>query len=315
MIRYYRMDENVFQEIPPGGQAHWINIVSPFSEEEFDQLAQQYDFPIDFLMDSLDMDERSRYEREEEVRFILINTPILNEVEGGNNAIYITVPIGIILTPELFITITSAPNPALQKFLDNKVKNFDPSDSSLFVLQLMEQNVYRFLACLKKLNLKRNLIEKELYYSSRNRELRQLLSIEKSLVYFVNSLNANELLKMKMKRTDFLQISSDEDKADLFEDIIIDNGQALEMANVYSNILSGTMDAYASIISNNLNVTIHRLTLVTIFLAVPTLIASLYGMNVPLPFKDNNFTFYLILVASVIISVLMGWYFQRKRLY
>jgi len=261
------------------------------------------------------MDERSRYEREEEVRFILINTPILNEVEGENNAIYITVPIGIILTPELFITITSAPNPALQKFLDNKVKNFDPSDSSLFVLQLMEQNVYRFLACLKKLNLKRNLIEKELYYSSRNRELRQLLSIEKSLVYFVNSLNANELLKMKMKRTDFLQISSDEDKADLFEDIIIDNGQALEMANVYSNILSGTMDAYASIISNNLNVTIHRLTLVTIFLAVPTLIASLYGMNVPLPFKDNNFTFYLILVASVIISVLMGWYFQRKRLY
>lgn len=315
MIRYYRMEENGVKETEQTLQSHWINIVAPFSEEELEEIAQNYDFPIDFLLDSLDMDERSRYEREEEVRFILINTPILNEVDGENNAIYITIPVGIILTPDLIITITSTSNPVLDRFLDRKVKNFDPSDSSLFILQILEQNVYRFLNCLKKLNLKRNLIEKELYYSSRNRELRQLLSIEKSLVYFVNSLNANELLKMKMKRTDFLNIQSDEDKADLFEDIIIDNGQALEMSNVYSNILSGTMDAYASIISNNLNVTIHRLTLVTIFLAVPTLIASLYGMNVPLPFKNENFTFYLILVISALISVLMGWYFQRKRLY
>lgn len=309
------MEEHILEEVQKGDLAHWINIVSPFSEEEFDELSQFYDFPIDFLLDSLDTDERSRYEREEEVRFILINTPIINETEGENNAIYITVPIGIILTPDLIITITASPNPALQKFLEGKVKNFDPSDSSLFVLQMMEQNVYRFLACLKKLNLKRNLIEKELYYSSRNRELRQLLSIEKSLVYFVNSLNANELLKMKMKRTDFLQISVDEDKADLFEDIIIDNGQALEMANVYSNILSGTMDAYASIISNNLNVTIHRLTLITIFLAVPTLIASLFGMNVPVPYENASWMFYAIIITSTLVSVLMGWYFQRKRFY
>lgn len=143
-----------------------------------------------------------------------------------------------------------------------------------FLIQLLEQNVYRFLTCLKKLDLRRNLIERELYHASRNKELKQLLSIEKSLVYILNSLSANDLLMMKMKRVDFLSIRSEEEKMDLFEDIIIDNGQALEMANVYSNILSGTMDTYASIISNNMNVTIHRLTLVTIFLAVPTLIAS-----------------------------------------
>lgn len=315
MVRYYNMTEGKLKEVEAIKEAVWINISSPFSQEELEELAQLYDFPMDFLTDSLDMDERSRYEREEDIRFILINTPILNEAEGENDAIYVTVPIGIILTPDQIITISSSENPVLQRFLDRKVKNFNPADVALFILQLMEQNVYRFLNCLKKLNLKRNLIEKELYYSSRNRELRQLLSIEKSLVYFVNSLNANELLKMKMKRTDFLQIRSDEDKSDLFEDIIIDNGQALEMANVYSNILSGTMDAYASIISNNLNVTIHRLTLVTIFLAVPTLIASLYGMNVPLPFNESNFTFYLILVLSVLISILMGWYFQKKRLF
>ncbi len=315
MVRYYNMTEGKLRELETAADANWINISSPFSQEELEELAQKYDFPMDFLTDSLDMDERSRYEREEDIRFILINTPILNEAEGQNDAIYITVPVGIILTPDQIITICSSENPVLQRFLDHKVRHFDPSDESLFILQIMEQNVYRFLNCLKNLNLKRNVIEKELYYSSRNRELRQLLSIEKSLVYFVNSLNANELLKMKMKRTDFLNIREDEDKSDLFEDIIIDNGQALEMSNVYSNILSGTMDAYASIISNNLNVTIHRLTLVTIFLAVPTLIASLYGMNVPLPFKNSNLTFYLILVASTLISILMGWYFQRKRLF
>ncbi|MEL7121169.1 MAG: magnesium transporter CorA family protein [Bacteroidota bacterium] len=316
MIRYYNKVDGKLIELEEVNEACWINISPPFNVEELEDFAQLYNFPLDFLTDSLDMDERSRYEREEDVRFILINTPILNEAEGENESIYITIPVGIILTPEHFITISSVEhNPVLDKFIQNKIKSFDPTDESQFMLNILEQNVYRFLSCLKKLNLKRNLIEKELYYSSRNRELRQLLSIEKSLVYFVNSLNANELLKMKMKRTDFLNIRNDEDKADLFEDIIIDNGQALEMANVYSNILSGTMDAYASIISNNLNVTIHRLTLVTIFLAVPTLIASLYGMNVKLPFKDSDFTFYLILVFSVIVSILMGWYFQRKRLF
>ncbi|MDX1939735.1 MAG: magnesium transporter CorA family protein, partial [Saprospiraceae bacterium] len=206
-------------------------------------------------------------------------------------------------------------NPVLQLFLEDKVKNFDPSDESLFVLQILEQNVYRFLTCLKKLNLKRNLIEAELFDSSRNRELRQLLGIEKSLVYFVNSLSANELLKMKMKRTDFLQIREDEDKSDLFEDIVIDNGQALEMANTYTNILNGTMDAYGSIISNNLNNTMRRLTAITIILMVPTLIASFYGMNVDLPFDRNPNAVYFIFGIAMLLSILIGWYFQRKRLF
>ncbi|RMF01502.1 MAG: magnesium transporter CorA family protein, partial [Bacteroidetes bacterium] len=192
---------------------------------------------------------------------------------------------------------------------------FDPANMSGFVLQILEQNVYRFLTCLKKLNLKRNLIEQELYYSSRNKELMQLLSIEKSLVYFMNSLNANELLKLKMKRTNFLNIRNDEDQADLFEDIIIDNSQALEMANVYTNILNGTMDAYGSIISNNLNLTIRRLTLITIILMVPTLVASFYGMNVPLPAEDNPYAIYVIIGVSIVLSLLVAWYFQRKRMF
>lgn len=315
MIRYYSKVDGRLRELKEPDAGTWVNISPPFTHEELEEVAQQFEIPLDFLTDSLDIDERSRYEREDEVRLIVVNTPILNETEEENDAIYITVPIGIILTMEHVITITSFKNPVLQLFLDDKVKNFDPADESQFVLQIFEQNVFRFLICLKKLNLKRNLIEQELYDSSRNKELKQLLSIEKSLVYFVNSLSSNELLKMKINRTDFLQIRMDEDKADLFEDIIIDNSQALEMSNVYTNILNGTMDAYGSIISNNLNITIRRLTLITIILMVPTLIASFYGMNLNLPFDDHPYATYYIIVISIVLSLLVAWYFQRKRLF
>ncbi|MCB9289750.1 MAG: magnesium transporter CorA family protein [Lewinellaceae bacterium] len=315
MIRYYAKEEGKLKELEEPEVSCWVNISPPFSHEELEEVAMQFDVPLDFLTDSLDIDERSRYEREDDVRLIVVNTPILNEAEEENDAIYITVPIGIIITIEHVITITSYENPVLQLFLDDKVKNFNPADDSSFVLQILEQNVYRFLTCLKKLNLKRNLIEQELYDSSRNKELKQLLSIEKSLVYFVNTLSANELLKMKMKRTDFLHIRDDEDKSDLFEDIIIDNSQALEMANVYTNILNGTMDAYGSIISNNLNITIRRLTLITIILMVPTLVASFYGMNVPLPLESKRYAIYIIMACSVGMSLLVAWYFQRKRLF
>lgn len=315
MVRYYAKVEGRLRELEKPEPRAWVNISPPFSQEELEEVSQQFDIPMDFLTDSLDVDERSRYELEEEVKLILINTPVLNETDEENDAIYVTVPIGIILADEYLITITSTENPVLERFLDDKVKNFRPGDFQQFILQILEHNVYRFLTCLKKLDLKRNLIEQELYHASRNRELKQLLSIEKSLVYFVNSLSANDLLKMKMKRVDFLRIRDDEDRTDLFEDIIIDNGQALEMANVYSNILSGTMDTYASIISNNMNVTIHRLTLVTIFLAVPTLIASFYGMNVDLPFDHSPYAVYVILGVSILLSFLLGWYFQRKRLF
>jgi len=318
MIRYYAKKNGQLTELEQPETSCWINISPPFSQEELVVLSKQFEIPLDFLIDSLDIDERSRYEREEAIRLIVVNTPILNKAdENSNEALYITVPIGIILTPDHIVTITSHDNPVLQLFLDNKVKNFKPANEDSFVLQILEQNVYHFLACLKRLNHTRNVVERELYNSSRNQDLRQLLNIEKSLVYFVNTLSSNELLKMKMKRSDFLGIREDEDKTDLFEDIIIDNSQALEMANVYTNILNGTMEAYASIISNNLNMVIQRLTLVTIILMVPTLVASFYGMNVPVPFSgsDSSASFFYIIIFSIVVSLLLAWWFRRKRLF
>lgn len=315
MLRYYARENGRLRELDTPEVSCWINILPPFSQEELEETAQKFDIPLDFLIDALDVDERSRYEREGDVRLILLNTPVLNEQDEENDAIFITAPIGIIVTIEHVITVAAHDSPVLRLFLDDKIKNFDPADDISFVLQIMEQNVYRFLNCLKKLNLKRNLIEQELYDSSRNKELKQLLSIEKSLVYFVNALSANELLKMKMKRSDYLHIRDDEDKGDLFEDIIIDNSQALQMANVYTNILNGTMDAYGSIISNNLNNTMRRLTLITVVLMVPTLITSFYGMNVQLPFQSQKLAAYIIIFMGVVVSVFLAWYFQRRKFY
>ena len=315
MIKYYEKQNREIVEKDELYSACWVNISPPFNQDELEYLAQELDIPLDFLTDSLDIDERSRYEREDDRRLIVLNTPILNTLDGVNSSVYITAPIGIILTPEHIVTIAAFDNPILQRFLDNKIRNFEPSDKASFVLQIMEQNVYRFLNCLKDLNLKRNLLEQELYDSSRNKELQQLLSIEKSLVYFVTSLSSNELLKMKMQRTNFLLIRDEEDKSDLFADIIIDNSQALEMANIYTNILGGTMDAFASIISNNLNIVMQRLTLITIILMVPTLVASFFGMNVVSGLEKNNYAFGVIITVSILFAIILALIFRRKKLF
>jgi magnesium transporter len=316
MVKFYTKEGGQLRVLEAPEHACWVNISPPFTPEELEEVAQQFDIPFDFLTDPLDIDERPRYERDEEKRLIILSSPILNPFEEDIDAIFITVPLGIVITPDYVITITSQENPVLNLFLETKIKNFDPSDEQMFVLQILEQTVYRFLNCLKQLNQKRNLIEKELYHSSRNQELKNLLSIEKSLVYFVSSLSDNELLKMKMKRTDFLGVGKDEEKLEIFEDVIIDNNQAQQMANMYTNILNGTMDAYGSIISNNLNLTIKRLTIITIVLMVPTLVASFMGMNVVLPFAEHsNYAFFVILVISLVFTLILSWYFQRKNLF
>jgi len=314
MVQYFNMEGNVLQAVEQLDQGCWINITPPFNGDELGVLSRKLDVQLDFFTDSLDIDERSRYDREEDASLILINSPVLHEQIRENEAIYITIPIGIILTSEKMITISQKENPIIKKFIDGKVKNMNIKDFKLFSLQIFEQNVLSFLDCLKKLNLKRNLIEQELYNSSRNEELRQLLRIEKSLVYFVNSLSANDLLMMKMKRTDFLGIRDLEYHSDLFEDIIIDNNQASEMSTVYTNILSGTMEAYASIVSNNLNNFIHRLTVVTIILMVPTLVASFYGMNLDhLPFRSHPQAFYILIFISIFLGVFLIWFYRRNQ--
>ena len=315
MIRYFGTYNGKLAELKQTEPDCWINIYPPFNHEHLKKLASQYNIPYDFLIDSLDIDERSRYEKEEDgVSLVVVKTPIANQAgEDRRNAAYITIPIGIIRAESVIITISPYENPVINGFLNGNVKNFNVRNREQFVLQIFERNVFYFLYYLKEINNERNAFERELYSSMRNEELTKLLSIEKSLVYFVTSLRSNELLMLKIQRTDFLRTKFNEDQSEFFEDIVVDNSQALEMSNIYTNIMSGTMDAFASIISNNLNVVMKRLTSVTIVLMIPTLIASFYGMNVPMPLESRPGAFYYIMAMSVFISMGLTWVFLRKR--
>jgi magnesium transporter len=165
---------------------------------------------------------------------------------------------------------------------------------------------------LKEINQRRNALEQKLYAANRNEELFQLMRIQKSLVYFVTALRSNELLLMKLARTNFLQLS--EEEKDFLEDLVIETSQALETANTYTNILVSTLDAFASIISNNQNEVLKRLTTITLFLSIPVLIASIYGMNVPLPFQNSPFAFWIpIAISLIILAYVAVKFFSRKK--
>ena len=182
----------------------------------------------------------------------------------------------------------------------------------MMVLKIFEKVVTNFMEYLKEINHRRNQLEQKLYDANRNEELLELVRIQKSLVYFVTALRSNELLMAKIERTNILQLN--EDEKEFLRDLIVDSSQALEMANIYTNILSNTLDAFASIIANNQNEVLKRLTTLTLILTVPVLIASIYGMNTPIPYKDSPYTFWLPVIISLIILLVVSYnYFKRIR--
>ncbi len=316
MIKYYKKSNNTIVEIDRPEPDCWINVYPPFDHKRLATLSDAIDIPIDYLLDSIDINERSRFEQDDNVKLIVINTPIENDMENSidNDAFYITIPIGIILTQDYNIIISSAQNKVIDWFFSIAIKHLSPSEKEMIVMKIFEKNVFYFIQYLAEMNKRRYLIEKELMHSSRNTELAKLLNIQKSLVYFVTDLRANELLMMKIQRTNFLGIKTDEEKNDYLSDIIIDSSQALEMATVYTNILNGTMDAFGSIISNNLNAVMKRLTSITIILMVPTLIASFYGMNFKnLPLENSSNGFFIIMFLSIFVSLVLYLLFRKIR--
>lgn len=311
MIQYFKIIENKTVAIDKPAPGTWVNVLPPLKIEEFTELSQSLQIPIDFLKDSLDIDERSRFETEHDVKLIVIKTPTENNSFNDSDAFYITIPICIILTSGQIVTVNSFENEAIKKFL-NSFQNRHPDKKNMMVLKIFEKVTTNFQEYLKEINQRRNALEQKLYDANRNEELLQLMRIQKSLVYFVTALRSNELLMMKIARTNFLNLSRDE--KDFLEDLIIETSQALETANTYTNILSSTLDAFASIISNNQNEVLKRLTTLTIFLSIPVLIASIYGMNVPLPFQHSEFAFWFPLALCLIILAFSLFnYFRRYR--
>jgi magnesium transporter len=310
MIQYFKNIEHQTIAVDKPEAGTWVNVLPPLKQEEFTELSERLEIPIDFLKDSLDIDERSRYEIDDNAKLIVIKTPTENNSFNESDAYYITIPICIILTHHHIVTVNSFENEAIKKFL-NTFQNRSPDKKNMMVLKIFEKVVTNFLEYLKEINQRRNLLEQKLYDSNRNAELLELVRIQKSLVYFITALRSNELLMIKMVRTNILQLN--EDEKEFLDDLIVETSQALEMANTYTTILSSTLDAYASIISNNLNAVLKRLTSITIILSLPVLVTSVYGMNVPIPGQNLPHSFYVPVIISLVLSIIISAYFQKKR--
>ena len=310
MIQFFKNINHQTVEIESPENGTWVNILPPLKQQEFSNLSEALDIPLDFLTDSLDIDERARFEEEDNVKLIVIKTPTENNSFNESDAYYITIPICIILTHNQIVTVNSFENGAIKKFL-NTFQNRHPDKKNMMVLKVIEKITQTYLEYLKEINQRRNLMEQKLYASNRNEELLELMRIQKSMVYFVTALRSNEMLLLKLIRTNFLGLT-DEEK-EFLDDLAVDMSQALEMANIYTNILSSPLDAFASIINNNMNNVLKRLTSITIILSLPALVTGIYGMNVPIPGSGSHYAFYIPILLSVGISIIISWYFMKKK--
>lgn len=312
MLKMYHTDieTNVTKEVTEYKKGNWINMVSP-TEEEIKEVCSNINIKDNFIRYALDYEEKARIDIEDEDNTILfiIDIPIM-EKENGTR-IYSTMPIGIIFVrDDYFITISLTKNDIIDDLEKNKLRNVITYKKSRLLLQIFYANAERFLVLLKRLNKETEVAESVLKNSMKNKELLKLLSLKKGLVYFTTSLKSNEIVMEKTLRGNLIKLYEEDE--DILDDAIIENKQAIEMSKIYSDILTGTLDAYASIISNNLNAVMQFLTSITIILAIPTMISSYWGMNVPVPLQENPFGFIIIVILSITIGIIATVWLRKK---
>lgn len=288
----------------------WINIVAP-SDEELILTSKKTGVPIEFLKAPLDDAETSRIEIENNNIAVIVDIPF-TEMED-NSLTYDTYPLAIIHTETLLITICLKNSKILTDFSNGKIKSFFTFKKSRFILQILNRISTYYLLYLRQIDKKSLMIEKRLHKSMKNRELIQLHSLEKSLVYFSTSLKANEATLEKMLKLDIMQKYDDD--TDVLEDVIIENKQAIEMTEIYSNILASTMDFFASVISNNLNIVMKILASVTILLSIPTIVSGIFGMNVILPFQNDPHGFSIVMIGIIIICSICAIFLYKKDMF
>ena len=285
----------------------WINTINP-TQDEIVKLTQDFGLPSDIINDVLDPDERPRIEFEDNWTLVILRIP----VEAKTNGVpFITIPLGVFMTETFTLTLCLRDNEVLPFNQPSPFREHyhQITDSINFVLQLFLRSGNLYLRYLKQINQMTSSIEQDLEKSIKNKELNKLLKMEKCLVYFITSIKANEIVLAKLRNSKKITTEINED---LLEDAFIENKQALEMAQIYSDIQSGMMDAFASVISNNLNVVMKQLTLISIILMIPTLIASIFGMNVPNLMENSLWAMPAIILGSLILSI-AGVLLFRKR--
>ena len=309
-IYYTNVETNKLEEIKEFKKGSWINLVNP-SESEIKNVCESIQIQEGFIRDSLDYEEKARIDQEEDdnTKLFVVDVPIIEKNE--DNDVYTTMPLGmIVVRDDFFVTVSLKKNKIIEDFEKKKIKNFQTYKKTRFIFQILYLNSSYYLSYLKQINKETEIAEYILKNSMKNKELLKLLSLEKGLVYFTTSLKSNEIIMEKTMRGKIVKLYEDDEE--ILEDAITENRQAIEMAQIYSNILNGTMDAYASIISNNLNGVMKFLTSITIVLAVPTMISSFWGMNVGLPFQNSPFGFAAMILISVILTFLVTWWLKKK---
>lgn len=309
MISFYKTPNNQLNKLEAYEPDCWINVVAP-TAEEINLLRTEHDIDNEFLSAALDEEEASRIESGDGQSLIIIDIPYWDN--STDNHIYSTLPMSIIIKKDCIITICLRDNIVIKDIESGMVKTLNTRHKTQFVLYLLLRMVVRFLQYLRQIDKRTISLEKLLRKSMRNKELTQLMDLQKSLVYFQTSLKSDESTLERIRRGRAIKLY--EEDHDLLEDVIIEIKQALEMCNIYSSILSGTMDAFASIISNNLNIVMKQLTSITIIMAIPTMVFSFYGINIgsnsgSLPFAG---TIWFPLLASLVASCIAGISFYKK---
>ncbi|AKB43212.1 MAG: magnesium transporter CorA family protein [Methanosarcina vacuolata] len=311
MLKIFKSTDSGLTTLDQVEDGAWINLVNP-NEQEILSISKYLNIPAEHLKAALDEEERSRIEVDEGCTVVLIDIPVPNAnlQEGG---IFYTIPLGIIINNKNIVTVSLQENYVINSFIDQRIKSFYTFKKTRFLLQILYRNSKLYLQYLRHIDKASDKIESKLHKSLKNKELIQLLELEKSLVYFSTSLKSNEIVLEKILKSTPVKMYPDD--TDLLEDVIVENKQAIEMANIYSNILTGTMDAYASVISNNLNIVMKFLTSVTIVLSVPTMVASFFGMNVDVPFENNPHAFVIIFIMTLFFSMILAISMVRKQLF
>ena len=305
MISYYKTINGKISGIDEYEDGCWINCVAP-DEEEIKYLISNFHIEPDFLKSSLDEEESSHIDYEDTVTLIILDSPVVEKKD--QHLTYYTVPLSIMITEKCVITVSLKENSILEEFSEGLMRNVKTEFKTHFVLHIMLRMATKYLQYLKQIDKITHHVEKELRISMKNKELVQLLEIEKSLVYFSSSLKANNITLEKLTKRN--QIKLYEDDQDLLEDVLIEIKQAVEMSDIYLNILSGTMDAYASIISNNLNIVMKILASITLILSIPTIISGIYGMNTP-NFPMMNHWWFPISVSVILMAI--SWVILKKK--
>ena len=310
MIQIFRTEDGVVHQKDERLPGSWIALTNPTATEIL-EISDAYQIDPDHLRAPLDEEERSRIEVEDNYTLVLVDIPAIEERNGKDW--YVTIPLGIVMTSDLLITVCLEETPVLSVFMDGRVREFHTFMKTRFILQILYKNASLYLQYLRIIDKKSEVIERKLHQSQKNQELIELLELEKSLVYFTTSLRSNEVVLEKLLRNE--KIKKYPEDTELLEDVINENKQAIEMANIYSGILSGTMDAFASVISNNLNIVMKFLATITIVMSIPTMVASFYGMNVNsagMPFADSPYGFVIVLGFAVVLSLIVAWIFSKK---